>query len=498
MSLFLGLDVGTQGTKGLVVDAEAGRVLARASSGYELLDGLPPGCAEQHPATWVEAVGRVCAELRAAVDFACVRGVGVSGQQHGLVLLDENDEVVRPAKLWCDTSTATEARELSERFGRSVPVGFTASKVLWVARQEPAHWARVRRVLLPHDYLNLLLCGRAAMEAGDASGTGFFDPEARAFRWDEVRAIDPRLEECLPPLLEAGALVGQVDERGAQLTGLAPGTPVSGGGGDNMMSAVGSGATEAGVVVCSLGTSGTLFTHADAPVIDPEGAIAAFCGSTGGWLPLLCVMNATGVGEEVRALTGQDYDALTAEAAQVEPGCDGLLWIPYLTGERVPDLPQATGSLLGMRPGGLQPGRLYRAALEGVSLNLAWGADRMRALGLGVDEVRLVGGAARNPLWGQILAACFRAPVRGLAEPESGALGTGVSPAHGWGLEKRLAYAEQLRTGLLPGGDYATRWDEAIETQLEAIGQLKYESPEQRKGYEERLQNYRDKKKTRE
>ncbi|MEE8469399.1 MAG: xylulokinase [Planctomycetota bacterium] len=428
MSLVLGLDVGTQGTKGLVLDVDAGRVIARASAAYDLLPGLPSGAAEQHPATWVEAVGDVARELlsQSGVDPARFSGVGVAGQQHGLVVLDEGGKVLRPAKLWCDTSTSDEATELSETFGHAVPTGFTASKILWLARHKPETWARTRTVLLPHDYLNFVLTGTRCMEAGDASGTGFFDSRARAFHSQEVRDIDPRLGELLPPLLAAGAPAGRLDGRGAGLLGLPAGTLVSAGGGDNMLSAVGSGATRPGVVVVSLGTSGTVFTYSDRPVIDPEGLIAPFCGSVGGWLPLLCVMNLTGVSQEVCEGFGADHSRLTAAARAVPVGCDGLLWLPYLVGERVPDLPRASGTLLGVRAGHLRGGVLYRAALEGTSLNLGWGVERMRALGIEVKEVNLVGGAAANPLWREILADVLACPVACLAEAESGALGAAL------------------------------------------------------------------------
>lgn len=431
MGLAIGFDVGTQGTKGLVVDLESSAVVARAARGYDLIEGLPAGHAEQHPATWVDAVRAVAAELVAApaVDPARVVGVGVSGQQHGLVVLDGLDEVVRPAKLWCDTSTAAESRELSAAFGRAVPAGFTAPKILWLARHEPERWARVRSVLLPHDYLNFRLTGAKTMEAGDASGTGFFDPRTRAFDVGEATRVDARLPGCLPPLVGAGELAGRLDAGGAALLGLPEGVPVSAGGGDNMMSAVGSGATRAGVVVVSLGTSGTVFTHADAPVVDPDGLIAPFCGSTGGWLPLLCVMNLTGVTEEVRAAFGLEHRALTELAAEVPVGCDGLTWLPYLAGERVPDLPEAAGTLVGMRAGHLRPGVLYRAALEGTSLNLGWGVDRLRALGVDVSAVHLVGGASRNALWSGILADVLGCPVTPLAEPESAALGAALQAA---------------------------------------------------------------------
>lgn len=427
--LFLGLDVGTQGTKGLVLDADTGAIVARAARSYDLIEGLPPGAAEQDPNTWIDAVSAVSRELFAQVDGAALGGVGVSGQQHGCVLLDAAGHVVRPAKLWCDTATAAEARELSEQLGRHVPAGFTASKVRWVAQREPDNWARTRWVLLPHDYVNTRLTGVHKTEAGDASGTGYFEPRTRKYDAAALATVDPALPERVPALVGAGEPVGELTAEGAALLGLPPaavGVPVAAGGGDNMMSAIGSGATRDGVAVCSLGTSATVFAHASEPVLDPDGLIAPFCDSTGGWLPLLCVMNATGVTEEVCAAFAAGHDELTSLAERVPAGCDGLLFAPYLVGERVPDLPQATGLLAGLRPGTLRAGVLYRAALEGVALNLAWGIERMRALGLRVESVRLVGGGARNPLWRSVLASAFDAPVERLEEPESGALGAAL------------------------------------------------------------------------
>ena len=457
MSLSLGLDVGTQGTKALLLDGESGAVVGRASAAYGLIDGLELGAAEQHPDTWRKAVGQVIREVLATSGRSAdeVIVVGVSGQQHGCVTLDERDEPVRAAKLWCDTATSAEADELTAAFGRPVPTGFTASKLLWLARHEPENWARTKRVLLPHDYINLLLTGNAAMEAGDASGTGLFDVTERRFDERSIAAFDRLagapsgdggLASRLPALMDPASPwepVGRVSAAAAADFGLAAGTLVAPGGGDNMMSAVGSGATSSGVVTVSLGTSGTAFAHADNPVIDPDGLVASFCGSTGGWLPLLCVMNLTGVTEEVRASYGVDHGALTEAARATEPGCDGLLWLPYLNGERVPDLPNATGTLLGMRPGHLRAGVLYRAALEGTSLNLAWGVERLRNLGIEATELRLVGGAAHNPLWREILAACLNTPVLPLQEPESAALGAAMQAQWSWhrdrGVERSLS-----------------------------------------------------------
>jgi xylulokinase len=437
MSLFLGLDVGTQGTKALLLDGDSGAVAGRGAAPHGLIAGLPEGAVEQDPQQWLDAARAASAQALAAAGrgaAARVAGVAVSGQQHGLVVLDGEERVVRPAKLWCDTSTAAEAEELSAALGRRVPVGYTASKILWLKRREPQRWAAVKRVLLPHDYLNLMLTGEATMEAGDASGTGLFDPVARRFDAAAIAAVDARLFELLPPLLPAGSPAGPLTDAGARLIGLRAGVPVATGSGDNMLSAIGSGATRPGVAVASLGTSGTVFSYSPRPVVDPAGLIAPFCDATGGWLPLLCVMNCTNVTEEVRAAFGagaggdhaEQLAALTDAAARVPPGCGGVLWLPYLQGERVPDLPRAAGALVGLRAGSLSPGMLFRAAIEGTTLNIGWGVERMRALGLPVSRVRVVGGGAQNALWRQILADVLAAPVERLAEAESAALGAAL------------------------------------------------------------------------
>ncbi len=430
-ALHLGLDVGTQGTKGLILDSQSGAVVARAARRYGLIEGLPPGAAEQHPRTWIDALGAVARELwRAArLETGELRGIGVSGQQHGLVALDEENAVVRPAKLWCDTTTADEAAELSRALARPLPAGFTASKVLWLVRHEPERWARTARVMLPHDYVNLRLSGSFTSEAGDASGTGWFDPVRRRNDERALETIDAGLAGRLAPLIDPGQPAGELRAEGAQLLGLpagAEGCLLASGGGDNMMSAIGAGATRPGIAVASLGTSATVFGFAPRPVVDPEGLIAPFCDSTGGWLPLLCVMNATSVLEEVAAAFGRGLDELTREAATVEPGCAGVRFLPFLCGERVPDLPHAAGLIEGLRPGLLRPGVLFRAALEGVALNLRLGVERLRGLGLSVERLRVVGGGAHNTLWRSILADALEAVIEPAAEGESAALGAAL------------------------------------------------------------------------
>ncbi len=440
--IFLGLDVGTQSTKALLVDVDRGKVVGRGGCAYPLIPDLAPGAAEQHADTWIEATRIAIREAlaNARVEPARVAAIGVSGQQHGFVALDDREVVIRAAKLWCDVETAPEARELTASLGRLVPAGYTASKILWLKRHEPESFARLATVLLPHDSINFRMTGRRPMEAGDASGTGLFDAARREFDLIAARRVDHLLPAMLPPILAPNEIAGTLLADAAEYFGLPAGIPISCGGGDNMMAAIGAGATRPGVVVASLGTSGTVFTYSDRPLFDPDGLVAPFCDSTGGWLPLVCVMNATNVTEEVRAaFSGSnelDLAALTKAAEQVPIGSDGVTLLPYLQGERVPDLPDATAAIVGLRPGKLRAGVLFRAALEGVSLNLAWGVERMRALGVRVESLRLVGGGAKNALWRRILADVMGVPVVMLDEPESAALGAALQAAAAWRRER--------------------------------------------------------------
>lgn len=430
--LFIGLDVGTQSTKGLLLDTSKSgpdAILGRASVPYDLIPGLPPGAAEQHPHTWRDAVRAVIRELSALAPRERIGGIGVSGQQHGLVVLDEKDEVIRPAKLWCDTTTAAEAEEISRKGRFVVPTGYTLPKLLWLKRNEPENFARVRSVLLPHDYINFLLTGEKFMEAGDASGSGAFDPVQRTYDEEILAWIDPRARSMFPRLIAADQPGGHVSKAAAEFFGLPEGIVVAPGGGDNMMSAIGSGATEKGVTVISLGTSGTVFAYSESPVVDPSGLIAGFCDSTGAWMPLLCTMNVTGVTEEVRTAFGLSHEEISRRAEAIPAGSDGIQFLPYLQGERVPNLPQATGAILGLRLGCFDAGRLYRAAIEGTTLGLVSGVERMKKLGLVVEAVRVVGGGSKNPLWRQILADALGVKVTGLMEPESAALGGAIQAA---------------------------------------------------------------------
>jgi len=449
MSLYLGVDSGTQSVKVVALDLEEGRVVAQARTPHHLIAGLPPGHMEQHPEEWAGAMEAALGEVASRIDRARVRGIGVSGQQHGFVPLDGQGRVIRPAKLWCDTSTADECAILTRRLGGARAVirrtglpflpGYTAPKVLWLKRREPARFLRLRHILLPHDYLNFHLTGNYFMEFGDASGTGFLDIRKRVWSAAAMGAVDGRVADCLPALsashLPCGVLLPEVAGR----LGLPKGTIVSAGGGDNMMGAIGSGNVAAGAVTASFGTSGTIYAYSGKPVVDPSGEIAAFCSSTGGWLPLLCTMNVTGVTEQVRELFGWGIADLEKAAAGVQAGADGLTLLPYLDGERTPNLPRGTGVYFGLNRTTLSRAHLGRAAIEGATLGMNYGLRRLEKLGISPSEIRLAGGGARSPLWRQVAADVFGVPVVAMAEDESAALGGALqaawcdSPANGSG-----------------------------------------------------------------
>ena len=427
MSQYLGIDLGTQSLKCLVYDAETRCVVARSAQPCAAPLVPRPGAAEQDPADWWQALEQALPQVLAAegVDAARLRGLGVSGQQHGLVALDKTGAVLRPAKLWCDVEAAAEATALSEACGRTVPPGFTAPKLLWMKAQEPELFAQLHRVCLPHDWLNLQLTGVWASDHGDASGNGLYDPVAGNYDPQATAWVDADLADKLPPLHTHDVWHGTLLPEVAQKFGLPVGLPVAVGSGDNMMSALGAGASRDGVLVASLGTSGTLFGRAAQPIVDPDGQIAPFRDATGGGLPLYCIQNCTTVTEEVRQAFGLSLEELT-RLAEAEPAAGGPLFLPYLTGERSPDWPHASGVLHGLRPGDLQPGRVFRAAMEGVSFALYAGATRMATLGLPTNELRLVGGGAQNPLWQHMLADLFETPILLPIEPDSAALGAAL------------------------------------------------------------------------
>jgi len=439
--LTLGIDSGTQSTKAIVLDCATGAIVAQAHQAYGMIAGLPAGHLEQDPQVWIDAVDatiRQCiAQLGSRKDE--IVGIGVSGQQHGCVVLDENDRSIRPAKLWCDTSTTAQCEQFAAKFGgakglialtgNAILPGYTAPKLLWLKQNEPAHFDAIRTVLLPHDYLNFWLTGEKKMEYGDASGTGWMDVRTRQWCEPILNFIDPALRDRIPQPGSSRLANGLLRDDLRKAWGLAQSPVVSAGGGDNMMGAIGTGNLNPGCVTASLGTSGTLYSYSETPVIDPQGEIAAFCDSTDAWLPLVCTMNVTVATEQARALFGWDVATLNREIANAQPGADGVLFLPYLNGERTPNLPNATGVYHGLTPHNMTAANLARAAMEGATLGLAYGLNRFRELGVEPSEIRLTGGGSKSPLWRQLCADIFGVPTVCLTSAEGAALGAAIQAA---------------------------------------------------------------------
>ena len=447
-TLILGLDSGTQSTKVLVVDARTGKVLARAGHSYGLIPHLPPGAKEQHPHIWRDAAAvSIRQALRQARASASeVKAIGVSGQQHGFVPLDRAGEVIRAAKLWCDTSTNPECAEITERLGglkgaikavgNAILPGFTASKILWLKKHEPQNYERLHTVLLPHDYLNFWLTGHRVMEYGDASGTALLDVRRRQWSSEALAAIGPELAEKLPPLVPSDQPAGKLQQGTARSLDLSPEVLVSAGGGDNMMGAIGTGNTRAGVVTASFGTSGTIYACSDKPVVDPRGEIAAFCDSTNRWLPLLCTMNVTTATEMVRLAYGWTHEKLSSNIGRVPPGSGGLLLLPYLEGERTPNIPDGTGVFLGANSSTFSEEYLARATMEGATLGMNYGLRRLINLGLKPSQIRATGGGAQSKAWRQIMADVFNAEVVTLKVSEGAAYGAALQALWCWRLQQ--------------------------------------------------------------
>ncbi len=447
-ALTIGLDLGTSALKAVALDA-AGRIRARAGASYPLATPRP-GWSEQDPEDWWRAARDCLARIRAATGDAEILGLGLSGQMHGSVFLDAEGAVIRPALLWNDARTGAQCAEIERRLGRArvleitgnrPSAGFQAPKILWLAEQEPEAHARIARVLLPKDFLRLRLTGTAATDAADASGTLLLDIRTRDYSPEMLDALEiPR--SWLPPVHEGPEIVAHIDAAGAAASGLPEGLPVVAGGGDNACAAIGAGIVAGGDGVCSIGTSGTLFVHAERAVADPEGGLNAFCAAVpGGWHLMGVVLSAGGAlawfAEKVlgeTAAEGAVFDRLFAEIADLPAGAEGLLFLPYLAGERSPHMdPDARGAWVGLS---LAHDRRHmaRALVEGVGFAFADCLARMRDLGLEPRRLLLAGGGARNPRWREILAAQLDRPLLPAAAEDGPALGAAMLAGVGTGM----------------------------------------------------------------
>jgi len=440
--LFLGIDCGTQGTKAIILDAVSGEVLGQGAASHSLISAAN-GRREQDTRQWLDAFATATrrALLAARVDGQSILGIGVSGQQHGLVLLDDQGQVLRPAKLWCDTETTPENDRLLahlggeqaslERLGVVIAPGYTLSKLLWTKEQHPEVFSRIAHILLPHDYLNHWLTGRSCSEYGDASGTGYFNVRTRQWDVQLLRDIDPsgRLQTALPELIDAHQAVGTILPGIAEHLGINPRAQVSSGGGDNMMGAIGTGNIQPGAITMSLGSSGTVYAYADRPNVAADCAVATFCSSSGGWLPLICTMNLTNATGLVRDLLDLDIDQFNALVAEAPIGADGVSMLPFFNGERVPALPHASGSLSGLTMSNLTRPNLCRAVVEGTTFGLRYGLDLLRHNGLQSRSIRLIGGGSKSAVWRQIVADTMNTPVICTEQSEAAALGAAIQAA---------------------------------------------------------------------
>lgn len=432
----LGIDLGTQSIKILFYDYENHKTLFSSSSELEL-DQDANGKAEQQADRWIDALltalKKAPSELKQSV-----QALSVSGQQHGFVALDKNGEVLAPVKLWCDTTTQYECREIMERLGgedrclelsgNKILVGYTASKVLAFKKNHPELYERLDTILMPHDYLNFWLSGERTMELGDASGTGFLNVHKRQWSSEVLAAIDAErnLINCLPPLLDSTQLAGTLSQVAAEKTGLPAGIPIAVGGGDNMMGAIGTGNLSAGRTTISLGTSGTVYAYADHPVIDKAGNISAFCSSTGGWMPLLCTMNCTVTTELTRKLLDLEIADFDTALNQAEIGSSGVITLPFFNGERTPNLPNAKGCIIGLDSNNMTPDNLLRSAVEGASFALKFGVDELSRLGVKTEQIVLTGGGSNSPAWRQIIADVMNAEVIVMRNNEGAAFGAAL------------------------------------------------------------------------
>jgi len=445
----IGIDVGTGGTRVLLVDV-AGKVIGSRLQDHAPFRSPHPGWAEQDPEDWWQAAAHAIPALLQATSTSPdeIASVGLSGQMHGAVLLDAADRVLRPAIIWCDQRTAAEATWLTEQLGTARLIeltsnpaltNFTLTKLLWVRTHEPAIWQNIRSFLLPKDYVRFRLTGEKAMDVADASGTLLLDVAHRRWSPEMLAAVEMR-ESILPMLHECHEIAGTVTAEAATLTGLRAGTPVVAGAGDQAAGALGMGIVRPGDVSATIGTSGVVFAATNRPFLDPQGRLHTFCHAVPGRWHIMGVTQAAGLSlrwfRDTFAGTsdGDGYTRLADSAASVPPGAEGLLWTPYLMGERTPHLdPEARGALVGLTASH-RSAHIVRAIMEGVAFSLKDTLSIFAELGVPVGAIRLGGGGARSPLWRQIQADVYARPVEIVAAEEGAAYGAALLAGIGTGV----------------------------------------------------------------
>ncbi len=434
----LGIDVGTGGTRALIID-ERGRVVASATEEHAPFASPEIGWAEQHPEDWWRAccVAVPKAIAKAGLHAKDISCVGFSGQMHGAVMLDDSGKVVRPALIWCDVRTNPQCRELTEKIG--------AQQIMWVREHEPENWKRVRSIMLPKDYVRFRMTGERAIDMADASGTLLLDVAHRA--WSKLMLQAGEIDErSLPALFESPDVCGKVSPEGAAALGLSAGTPVVAGAGDQAAGAVGMGIVAPGTVSATIGTSGVVFAATDRPALEPGGRLHTFCHAIPRRWHVMGVTQAAGLSlrwfrDQFGAGVddGRDpYERLSDEAAKIPAGCQGLLWTPYLMGERTPHLdPNARAALVGLTASHTRA-HVIRAIMEGVAFSLRDTFTLFNEMKVAVNKIRLGGGGARSPLWRQIQADVYGHQVEIVEAEEGAAYGASILAGVGAGVWKSV------------------------------------------------------------
>jgi xylulokinase len=468
----LGIDVGTGGTRAVVVD-EQGSIVASQTAEHAQFTSPQTGWAEQEPRDWWRAATEAIRAVLTQVAAEEIAGVGFSGQMHGAVLLDADAEVIRPALIWCDQRTSAQCQSLTEQIGAARLIeltanpaltNFTLTKLMWVREREPELWSRFRYFLLPKDYIRLRLTGERATDVADASGTLLLDVANR--RWSSAMLETLELDQsCLPALFESSEITGRVSPEGANATGLRAGTPVVAGAGDQAAGAVGMGIVAPGAVSATIGTSGVVFAATARPALDKGGRVHTFCHGIPGRWHVMGVTQAAGLSLRwfrdqfgVRGAAADDqrdpYELLSQEAAAAPPGSDGVLWAPYLMGERTPHLdPEARAALVGLTASHTRA-HVIRAILEGVAFSLRDTLTIFAEMDVPVDTIRLGGGGARGRLWRQIQADIYGREVEILVAEEGAAYGAALLAGVGAGawssVDEACARAVRVATRVEP------------------------------------------------
>ncbi|MBE6841733.1 MAG: xylulokinase [Ruminococcus sp.] len=462
MKYAIGVDIGTSGTKSVLFD-EKGTVIASASQEYPLYQEKN-GYAEQEPSDWYNAsintIKKIISESGVSADDIC--GVGISGQMHGLVMLDENNEVIRKSIIWCDQRTAKECEEITEKVGKERLIeitanpaltGFTASKILWVRNNEPDNYKKCRHILLPKDYVRFMLTGEYATDVSDASGMQLLDVPNRCWSDEVLEKLDID-KSLLAKVYESCEITGNITSKAAELTGLKEGTPVVGGAGDNAAAAVGTGIVSDGKAFTTIGTSGVVFAHTSEIQIDPKGRVHTFCCAVPGCWHIMGVTQAACLSlkwfrdnfcdtemREANEKGVSEYFIMDNEAEKIAIGSDKLLYLPYLMGERTPHLdPDIRGTFFGISAMHTKA-HFIRAVMEGVAYSLRDCKNIISEMGTEISDMMACGGGGTSPLWRSMLADLYDCPVKTVSCKEGPALGVAILAFVGTGVYDTVEHA---------------------------------------------------------